>query len=519
MPDKLKPNSSYVSDQRFFAQLAATQSLPDTNPTDAATSQPATQEPTNQPGQVQSPERINPLAAPFPADELTAPPTEDQTVTEDPTQQPPPAVVADDFSTDLLGAPASTDDPTQTQTQVPTTVPEAFAEFVPSAESPEWQREAFNNIVTDASLSDQDKKDILSQTPYSWTKQRKWRRDSKILGKFRDGNVPAKDVLTALGEQNPTRLAQLETAAVAGILEDSDRIVQFAEGNPQLYSDLIVALVAEAPEYVERVLNSRGYVVQKATPQSADDILERLQSSPYYDAIKGSEFADELVETITKLAQSAQPAASSVDTEGDKDTQTGQQPFGTTQEFFQKVAPVVDETQRNVFDRAVADGLRMEGIRPATEAELAKNPLAHLKNVLFAIGVHGLEGVVHPVDKQMPLFMKGNADYSEGMAALDAALAQGDLNRFKAEASALAPFYQQLGTARAGIPFIKNMYRQIAALLGETDTVPDPTVPTVEDRTAPDTLNTTGATSRLEERLAKSGFASDRLLLAKLRGQ
>jgi len=390
-----------------------------------------------------------------------------------------------------------------TGTVIPDVSTTVFDEFKPAADAPDWQREQFANIVNDPNFSEQDKRDILAQNPHSWVKQRKWQRDSRTLGRFRDPNVPITDILGALREQNTTRAEQLEIESAASLLSNAEKIVRFAESQPEVYSQLMLALITEAPEQMTQVLGKQGYLVTKAEPANADDILAKLMENPYYASIRDTEFGDEVVNTIRDLATKAGSTEPTEPTEPNQPAPTGFQ----NPEFVSRVTETVETTKTQVWDKALSDGLAREGIKPATKEEIAANPLAYFKTIMHNIAVHGLEGVVPSSDKQIDKFVGDNPDYLETLQALDRYLSSGELDKFKDEAKTLAPVYHQFGAARAGIPFIKGLYNQVQKLLGEKPAVtqpppPEPTVPQTPTGNPPITPR-------------DNGWASDRLFFEK----
>jgi hypothetical protein len=525
-----KPNSSFVSDAKFFAQNAPAQSLPVSTPTDAATSQePAVVDATDNLGLTpnstvqQKAEPVapdfNPLAPQFPIEAAPAAPKE-----EAPKAEEPAAPVIEEkpenlFSTDIpeIATVLEPDVSVDTDSQKLTIATTIFDEFKPTADKPSWHMEQFAGVVNDPNLNDEEKREILQQTPYSWGKDRKRVRDSRILGKFRDVNEPIDTVVSTLREQNSGRFEQLEMASVASLLGDGAKVLKFATEQPETYAKLMFALVDEAHEEVASILGRRGYVIQQAEPVSADSILDKFKASPYYATIAGTDLEDGIIEEVTRLAQS-QPAAKA-------DDPANPAPAPAANEMSPEVKAqawdAYQTTQTQVWNRSLSEGLAAKGIVPATKAEVEANPLAMLKTVIHAIGVHGLDGVVPKSDEQIDKFVGNNADYEETVGTLENLIKSGKTDEFKALARELAPTYYRFGEARAGMPFIKGLYKQVQQLLGEAapPVVADPATPPADDAKIPEVTGGSAPNAAMVEKLLKSPNAADRLLGMKMQRQ
>lgn len=477
----------FVSDARFLANLKSPESLPDTTPTQ--TSPPPTPAPDQLPAQSEPGTATDPIAQP-PAVTTTDPAAAPASVAPDdpldfsadlPTGLSQPSDPADPAAVDPTAAPAP---PTQSP------IPAGLEDLKPQEGAPSWQLEAFSRIAGDQTLTHDEKRDILSQTPYSWSKYKQWQKAAKLVGKFRDPDVSFDTVFTELAEVSRERAEQFELASVNRVVSNGEQLLRFAETHPDTYSKLMVALADSAPDVLSSILSKHGYQVAKAEPVDASQLFEQFKQNPYYEAIEGTDLETELFEQFKQLAEAAQATPKPDDPPAPSNDAASS---AGMQEAVAAAQKALETVQQNVWARSVSEGLASQGIRPASEAEIAANPLALMKTILHTVGQYGLPGVVADWDKQIDEFGRQFPDYEASVNDLERLLLSGQLDRFEETSSSLAPVYYRFGEQRARIPLIKNLYRMVEQMLatGQTPTV---SAQTVQDppAKAPDSVQPNG---------------------------
>lgn len=465
----------FVADEQFLAKRGAAPSSPvsevgATIPPEPQTPPTIELTPDNEPATLQPP---------VPSQE-TAPPT---VAVEE--------VDSDPFATELPGVQRTT----EVKTEV--VVPAGFEDLKPGATAPEWQHDAFNSIVSSDELTEEEKRTILEQKPQSWGKVKLWRQTARAIGRFADESVPLSDFFSFLENRSPGRTSALEAEAIERIASSPEKLARFAETKPQLYTEFLAALVTNNRDFVNAALKRQGLTLA-TTATGGSQILETLKGHEYYGAmIEGTEFETELEKVLSQIQAAEEPATASAPADtSDGDAQLAK---------IQKAHETLNQVAGSVWSRDVADGLKAEGIRPATASEIAANPVAaHLKNVIFNIAQFGLEGVVEDWEEQVDTFGRTDPSYVDGMNELQRYLADGEYDRFVNNARMLSPTYYNLGTRRAKIPLIRTLYAAVSAMFTQpaVDEGPSKGAPPDAPAPQPSTPSSNG-----------TGFVADRIFL------
>lgn len=424
-----------------------------------------------------APTQDTPAPAPTtPTDIQADPPTQDtpQAAPQETAQEPPQETPADQVQVEGGDDPFleslkefSTEIPDEPKPEESVDIPEG----VLPPESPQWQKDAYSRLMQDETLTEEDKETIKQLNPKAWDKARKWNKDTKLLGQFRNKEVPITSVYEVLEKQSPERLRELEVESINRAIGDGETLVRFSQEHPKVFSELLVSLIDNHSEFVTSVLNKKGYSVAKTGPVSADSILDQLKADPLWETLEDTEFGDKLKAEIQALAEKA----SSVSTEDLEKELSSSAQDSDAAEQYQKVYTTVQKARDDHWLKAVADGLHNQGIRPATQEETRRDPaLASVKNLIYHAALRGLDGVLPNWDDHSSKWGASQPGFTTTMAELQDQLQSGNTDKFLEGAAALNPFYYEFGTKRAMIPFIRNTYQKVESLLNSRSPAPPP---------------------------------------------
>lgn len=449
-------SSGFFSDARILENIQATSSLPNPEPAapDAA-EQPAPVEPTP----ATTPE------SPAPSPEPT------------PEAEPAPAdIPPDDFSADLPDLPSS--EP----------APEGTFEIPPDspldASAPKWQHDAYQNLKADPELSDEDKAQIAKLPPGQWTRTRRWSKDAKVLGKYRDHNVPIKDVVGILESQDKDRTAELTSFAVSRMIDSPELSESFAQQHPEVFSRLMVALATQNPKFLTSIIERQGFKVVKGTPIDVDQTLAEFEKDPVWvEGIKDTDFGQMIVDKLRSFAESAKPTGDLDPEQLAAELKGEPTPDQQAQvEVAEKINEAFETVREKVWLPAVAEGLQAGGIKPATPAEMQKNPAAaNLKNIIYNAALRGMPGVLADWDEQSWKYGESKEGFVDAANELQDLVRRGQYEQFKDAASTLNEHYYDYGQRRANVPMVLNTYRFVERILAESQTPPPPPPPSTPD--------------------------------------
>lgn len=450
-----------IAEEKFFAKREAS-SLPNTS------TEPSTQEPISEVPAPSAPD--TPVV-----DEPVVPPVID--AVEPPTE--PPALAEDDFSVELPGS-TIPEDGVLLNTDV--RHPDS-----PLAETaPKWQHDAFNRLQSDPNISPEDKKTISELPPSAWDKARKWQADTKLLGQFRNAEVPISAVFDTLTRQSRERVAELETEALNRMLTNPEGMVAYSSAHPREYAEVMAALINDHSDFVASALQKRGFKVVKAEPFDKDKIINDLKQHPLWETFSETEIADLVTSKIEELSGMISTTALTPDELAAQMDKPQATPAMAT-EAIQKIQTAIVGAKTEQWTKAIGDGLQANGIKPATQAEIAKNPaLAHLKTIVYNAALYGLDGVISNWDEHSAKWGQTRPGFSETFDELASYLQDGDIDRFTDGAPGMNPFYFEFGQKRAQTALVQNLYKAIDKLMQETAPVP---VPQPITPTTPPTTN------------------------------
>lgn len=445
------------SEKRFFERQASS-SLPNT--------------PIETPPQTTTPTE----APPIPTEPIQAAPDE-------PLQTAEPAEIAeDDFSVELPGTEVPDDG-----VLLDATVRHPDSPLEENA--PLWQHDAFSRLQSDTSISEEEKKTISELPPSSWDRARRWAKDTKLLGQFRDPEVPIATVFDILSKQSKERVGEIEVESINRVLSNPDMMVSFSEKHPQLYATLLSELVNNHSEFVATTLQKAGFNVVKAEPFDKEKILDKLRSHPMWDTFSETDIAEMVESQIDELAAMVSTGkVSPEDLAAELGKQESQAPVDN--QFYQQVTNTVNSAQDNHWLKAVGDGLQTSGIRPATQEEINRNPAAaHLKTIIYNAALYGLKGVITDWDAHSSKWGKTQPGFTSTFEELASYLQSGDVARFEENAPSMNPFYFEFGQKRARTALIQNLYKAVDKLLVPETTPPPPLPgtppPTIDGQSTP----------------------------------
>lgn len=446
------------SEKRFFEKQASS-SLPNT--------------PTETPPQTP----VTPDTPPATTEQVTTP------IPDEPTPAAPDTVAEDDFSVELPG------------TQVPEdgVLLDAAVRHPDSPleeNAPAWQHDAYSRLQSDTTISDEEKKTISELPPSSWDKARRWAKDTKLLGQFRDPEVPIASVFETLSKQSKERVGELEVESINRVLSDPDSMVAFSDKHPQLYAALLSELVNNHSDFVASTLQKAGFNVVKAEPFDKEKIFDKLRSHPMWDTFSETDIAEMVESQIEELAGMVSTGQVSPE---DLAAELGKKDAGPAadNQLYQQVTSTVKNVQDNHWLKAVGDGLQTSGIKPATQEEINRNPAAaHLKTLIYNAALYGLNGVIIDWDSHSSKWGSTQPGFTSTFEELASYLQVGDVARFEENAPSMNPFYFEFGQKRARTALIQNLYRTVDKLLtAEPATVPPlppgTPPPTIEGQPAP----------------------------------
>lgn len=479
----------FISDQRVLDRFKAASSLPPEPAAPAA-------------------DPITPVAEPVPepiTPEPPAPSTDDPPPAEPPVTPTLPVepTVDDDFSSDLPDMPPA--NPGE-QPAEPSEIP---ADSPLDATAPKWQHEAFKNLKSDPDLSEEDKKEIATQPPGTWTRLRAWSKSSKILGKYRDKNVPIKDVVGLLEKQDGERTEELTSYAVSRMIDSPERAESFAKDHPDVFARLMVSLATHNPKFLTDLVERQGFKVVKGEPFDMDKALAEFENDPMWEVTKDTSLGDAIKAKFQAFAESAKDPKA-LDAEELAAELKGEPTQDQTAQMEQinRIQETYVNTRENVWLAAVADGLQTAGIRPATQAEMQKSPaLATMKNLIYNVALRGMPGVLPDWDEQSYAFGETREGFKQTATELQSMVQRGELDRFTESAPVLNEFYYEFGQRRANIGLVRNAYAHVNRLLAGDGSQPPPPPPPG----SPENLGGNGGQGG--EREYKYG--SDRLTLEK----
>lgn len=448
-----EPRGRTLSERRFFAKQDAS-SLPIS--------------PTEPPAQTTPPVNVvSDVVAPSP------PPIVDEPAgTVPPIEPAAEPISADDFSVELPGMAVNDG--------VLLEGPDARHPDSPlDINAPKWQHEAYNRLQADTSISDADKKTISELPPTAWDKARRWQTDTKLLGQFRDAEVPISSVFDMLTKQSKERVAEFEVESLNRLLSNSNRMVEFSDKHGQLFAGLMTSMINEHSDVVASVLKKKGFNVVKAEPFDRNKILDEIKNHPMFETFAETDIAELVNAKINALADMVGTNEEITPEELAAGLQKADQPATDTavRELTTSIMQAHAEVRDNQWLKAIGDGLQSSGIKPATQAELTKNPAAaHLKTVLYNAALYGLPGVITGWDEHSANWGANQTGFKETFDELASQLRAGDVARFKESSSALNPFYFEFGQKRANIAMIRNLYSTVDKILSEAAAPPPPVV-------------------------------------------
>lgn len=466
--------SGFLSDARILENMQATSSLPP--------------EPTV-PDTTEVPIAAEPVPATTP--EPTAPSTE-------PIADPAPAEVSeDDFSADLPELPSPT--PAEEPSEIP-------ADSPLDASAPQWQHEAYKNLKSDPELSEDDKAQIAKLPPGQWTRTRRWSKDAKVLGKYRDANVPIQDVVGLLEAQDKGRTEELTSFAVGRMIDSPELSEAFAQKNPEVFSRLMVALATHNPKFLTSLVERQGFKVVRGDAINVDAALAELENDPMWaEGIKDTDTGRSIVEKLKSFAESAKPTVElNADELAAELKGEPSQDQAAQMEVANKINEAFETVRERVWLPAVADGLQAGGIKPATAAEVQKNPaLANLKNLIYHAALRGMPGVLADWDEQSWKYGESKEGFTSAATELQDLVRRGQYDQFKDAASSLNEHYYDYGQRRANVPLVRNTYRFVERLLSEAPAAAPATPPSTPEQ----------VTTPAPQGERKYQFQSDRIIL------
>lgn len=348
--------------------------------------------------------------------------------------------------------------------------------------APQWQHDAFNRLQQDPTISEEDKKTISALPPNVWDKARRWNADTKLLGEFRDQNVPISRVFDILTKQSKERATEIETEAINRLLSTPERMIEFSAAHPQTYAQVMSTLITEHTDFIADVLKRKGFTLSKAQPFDVNKVLEDLKSDPLWDTFSETDIA---AKVEAAMAEMAQRIGTTEVTPEDLMEGLNQQPQSESSQVFQTAFETAKRARDNQWLKAISDGLAESGIKPATPEEAKRNPAAaNLKTLIYNVALHGLPGVITNWDEHSAQWGAKQPGFQETFQELASLLTSGEFERFEESSSAMNPFYYEFGKRRANIGLIQNLYRTVDKLLSTTEPAPAPTGTTPPGGTA-----------------------------------
>lgn len=444
------------SEKRFFEKQTAP-SLPIT-PTEPSPQEPA-------------PAAVPPVVVPPvepPIEAAPAAPVVDPPVVDEPPAAEPPVPAEDDFSVELPG--------TVPDDGVLLDAPVRHPDSPLEEGAAQWQHDAYNRLQSDTTISEEDKKTISELPPGSWDKARRWSKDTKLLGQFRDANVPISSVFEMLSKQSKDRTAEFEVESLNRVLSNPEGMTTFSEKHPQLFATLLSELVNSHSEFVAGTLQKAGFNVVKAEPFDKQKILDKLKAHPMWDTFSETDIADMVESQIDELAGMVQTSPISPE---DLAAQLEQGTASPAQDsgVYQQLQTSVNEAKSNHWIKAIGDGLQVSGIKPATQEEITRNPAAaHLKTIIYNAALYGLDGVITGWDEHSSKWGESQPGFKSTFEELGTYLQSGDIPRFAENAPSMNPFYFEFGKKRANTALIRNLYKVVDKMLA-TGTEPPPPPP------------------------------------------
>ncbi len=359
--------------------------------------------------------------------------------------------------------------------ETPTDTPPSTDEFDYTgsgleADAPAWQKELYQKIKQDASMTDEDKNAVLALPPSKWQSAKRWQGASKTLGRFRDVNVPIEEVVTMLDRESVERGLALRDYALTEIIQNPERAEQFVSANPKQFAQLVSELFKANPDFTKSVLQHSGYSVVESTPADSSTVLRDLQSNPLWAVIQGTELEQVLTD---KLSQIQPPKVDEpVGNEPDTSAQN-------TQALYQKAQETYTNVLNQTWKEQVKDGLRSEGIVPPSQEEYRANPAAaHLKNIVYNVALNGLDGVLPDWDSDSMTLGSKDEGIKGLFEELQTSLTRNEFDKFADNAPLLNEFYYEYGKKRSKLMLIQNLYKMVDTMVKATPT-PAPIIPTV----------------------------------------
>jgi hypothetical protein len=445
------------AEQRFIENLQAVSSSLPTTPTEPVTDVPV------------------PAATPeLPPAEPIAPAVEPPPASAAPAQELEPAApeADDDFSADFIDAapaPAEATEPTPVDPGSPL-----------AADAPQWQRDAYRRLQSDESLSAEDRETVAGLPPSKWDIARKWARDTKTFGKFRDKNVAIGEVYDVLSKQSKDRTTELEIEALTRLVTDptGTKMGEFSAKHPKVYTELLSGLITQHPEFVQQALASKGYVVSKTENIDVESAIADIKNDPLWINIEDTPLGDQIEAKLKVLAEQAARAATPEFTP----EQTADQP----DEAYQAAHTAITQVRDSHWLKAVGDGLVSQGIRPATPEETRINPAAaHLKNMVYTAALRGLPGIISDWDEHSAQWGQKQDGFLSTFQELTSYMQDGDYDKFQENAPSMNPYYYEFGTRRANTPLIRRLYKAVDQMFGNATAPADPPVPEAQTTTSP----------------------------------
>jgi hypothetical protein len=380
--------------------------------------------------------------------------------------------VDDDFSADFIDAapePAGAD-PAPPDPNSPL-----------AADAPQWQQDAYRRLQSDESLSAEDRETVAGLPPSKWDIARKWARDTKTFGKFRDKNVPINEVYDVLSRQSKDRTTELEVEALNRLVTDpsGEKMGEFSAKYPKVYTELLSGLITQHPEFVQEALKSKGYSISKTEAVDVDSALAEIKNNELWVNIEDTPLGDAIEEKLKVLAAQAAQAKPPEFTPEPASESSGD-------EAYQAAHTAITQVRDTQWLKAVGDGLASQGIRPASPEETRLNPTAaHLKNVVYTVALRGLPGVVPDWDEHSAQWGQKQDGFLATFQELTSYMQEGEYEKFQENAASMSPYYYEFGTRRANVPLIKKLYKAVEQMFGSAPTTPTPLTPESQTTTSP----------------------------------
>jgi hypothetical protein len=441
---------------------------------------------------------------------------EETAITSDvaPAASPEAAAAADNVSTtDATDSFALPDEVTEDASPPVATAPETKTSEEPvvksadsplEADAPQWQHDAYQRLSEDSEISDTEKQVISKMHPSNWDRMREWNRSHKVLGKFRNSEIPIDKVLEDLSKQSATRYSAMENTVLNRMIDNTEQLVAYAEQHPTEYSRLMVGLIQAQPEIVSQVLSLKGYSLIKDT--SADLDVDTFKTELFADedwlVVEGTGVQDK-VEKMLESMKALKQKLAEVEIPSQDKPKEDSVPLEQTPEYQRQQAGmrIVGSWQQDV-----ESGVKAAGIKPATDEERRNHPsAARIKDLAYTVAVYGLQDKIPAWQEQLFSWGEKRDGFTERTEEIRRLLDEGTEAQATSYAKSVAPDAYELGKLRANIGYIKSLYSDAERLmnrLGAASTQPN--------ERPPENISNGGG---IEDKTKASNFVSDAIIL------